>query len=77
MQLIYRGNIFDYTLSDTNSAKVSQAASRNIQQPVKLIYRGATYAATSDAKAADAVKPQVFPHTLIYRGSTYVVNAAS
>lgn len=86
MQLIYRGNIFDYSPSSSNGSnasipKASRATARNtIQQPVKLIYRGSTYSVVSDSKLASS-KPKNamtdrLPYTLIYRGSTYVVNGS-
>jgi hypothetical protein len=81
MQLIYRGNIFDYNLSGSNNSgisgfKANQAATRrNNQQSARLTYRGATYSVTPDDKSVDNNTVQT-PHTLTYRRATYVVNGS-
>jgi hypothetical protein len=71
MQLIYRGNTYDYDPSMSASQPFQMV--RNPGAAYDLIYRGTTYRVDPSVKLKEVPK-SVESHKLIYRGLVYYTN---
>jgi hypothetical protein len=71
MQLIYRGNTYDYDPSLFTGRPFQMV--RNLGPAYDLIYRGVTYRVDPSAKLNEVPK-SVESHKLIYRGLVYFTN---
>ncbi len=71
MQLIYRGNTYDYDPSMFTDRPFQMV--RNPGPAYDLIYRGVTYRVDPSAKLNEVPK-SVESHKLIYRGLVYFTN---
>ena len=68
MQLIYRGNKYDYDASKSTGRALQVV--HNPETTYELSYRGITYGVDSSAKPNEVAVP-VESHKLIYRGAIY------
>jgi Domain of unknown function (DUF4278) len=71
MQLIYRGNTYDYDPSMSAGRPFQMV--RNPGPAYDLIYRGTTYRVDPSVKLKEVPK-SVESHKLIYRGLVYYTN---